>query len=100
MLARSAALFAASSAGFGFIGFALLGTVVLSSLGQALLAQRRRGSRVRQGLGFASTMGITSILIHSISDFNLYIPANSLWFVVLLAFAWVAAFAGEGRERS
>ena len=77
--------------GFGFIGFALLGTAVLTSLWQALLAQRRRGSRVRQGLGFASMMGITSILIHSFADFNLHIPANSLWFVVLLAFAWVAS---------
>jgi len=76
--------------GFGFIGFALLGTAVLTSLWQAALAQRRRGSRVRQGLGFASMMGITSILIHSFADFNLHIPANSLWFVVLLAFAWVA----------
>lgn len=77
--------------GFGFIGFALLGSAVLTSLWRSLLAQRRRGSRVRKGLGFASMMGITSILIHSFSDFNLHIPANSLWFVVLLAFAWVAA---------
>lgn len=76
--------------GFGFIGFALLGTAVLTSLWQALLAQRRRGSRVQQGLGFASMMGVTSILIHSFADFNLHIPVNSLWFVVLLAFAWVA----------
>lgn len=77
--------------GFGFIGFALLGTAVLASLWQSLAAQRRRGSRVRQGLGFASMMGITTILIHSFADFNLHIPSNSLWFVVLLAFAWVAA---------
>jgi O-antigen ligase len=76
--------------GFGFIGFALLGAAVLTSLWQALLAQRRCVSSLRQGLGFASMMGITSILIHSFSDFNLHIPANSLWFIVLLAFAWVA----------
>ncbi len=86
--------------GFGFIGFALLGTAVLTSLWQALLAQRRRGSRVRQGLGFASMMGITSILIHSFTDFNLHIPANSLWFVVLLAFAWVAVSAEERRGQA
>ena len=76
--------------GFGFIGFALLGSAVLTSLWQSLLAQRRGRSRVRQGLGFASMMGISSILIHSFTDFNLHIPVNSLWFVVLLAFAWVA----------
>ena len=76
--------------GFGFIGFALLGTAVMTSLWQSMLAQRQSSSRVRQGLGFASMMGIASILIHSFADFNLHIPVNSLWFVVLLAFAWVA----------
>ena len=76
--------------------FFLLGTAVISSLWQALLAQRRRRSRVMQGLGFASVMGICSILIHSFADFNLHITANSLWFVLLLAFAWVAVAAEEG----
>jgi O-antigen ligase len=76
--------------GFGFIGFALLGAAVLTSLWQSLLAQGPRRSRVRQGLGFASMMGIISLLIHSFTDFNLHIPVNGLWFVVLLAFAWVA----------
>jgi O-antigen ligase len=80
--------------GFGFIGFALLGTAVLSSLWQALVAQHRRISSVQKGLGFASTMGVASILLHSFVDFNLYIPVNSLWFVTLLAFAWIAA-SGE-----
>lgn len=79
--------------GFGFIGFALLTTAVLTSLWQALLAQRQRLSSVRQGLGFASAMGIISILIHSFADFNLHVPVNSLWFTVLLAFAWVAGSA-------
>jgi putative inorganic carbon (HCO3(-)) transporter len=85
--------------GFGFIGFALLGTAVLTSLRQALLAQRRRRSRVLKGLGFASMMGITSILIHSFTDFNLHIPVNSLWFMVLLAFAWVAVALPEGPKQ-
>ena len=64
--------------------------MVLTSLWQAIQAQRRRHSRVLQGLGFASMMGVVSILIHSFADFNLHITANSLWFTVLLAFAWVA----------
>jgi O-antigen ligase len=81
--------------GFGFVGFALLATAVLTSLWQALIAQRQRRSSLRQGLGFASTMGIISILIHSFADFNLHIPVNSLWFVVLLAFAWVAGSANR-----
>lgn len=31
--------------------------------------------------------GITAILVHSLADFNLYIPANALVFVVILALA-------------
>jgi O-antigen ligase len=86
--------------GFGFIGFALLGTAVLTSLWQALRAQARRRSRVRQGLGFASAMGIISILIHSFADFNLHVTVNSLWFVVLLAFAWVASTGEDPGNRA
>lgn len=78
--------------GFGFIGFALLGMAVVTSLWQSLWAQRRPGSGLRQGLGFACLMGITSLLIHSFADFNLHIPVNSLWFTLLLALSWVASF--------
>lgn len=81
--------------GFGFIGFSLLAGAVLTSFWQSLRAQRKNNSSIRQGLGFASTMGITSILIHSFADFNLHIPVNSLWFVILLAFGWVAASAEQ-----
>lgn len=77
--------------GFGFIGFALLGTAVLSSFWQGVRAQRGDHSRLQRGVGFACTMGITSLLVHSLVDFNLHIPANSVWFVVLLALAWIAA---------
>jgi O-antigen ligase len=31
---------------------------------------------------------ITAILVHSLADFNLYIPANALVFTVILALAW------------
>ena len=84
--------------GFGFVGFALLAYVVLSSLWQALMAQRERHSRLMQGLGLASSMGIVAILIHSFADFNLHITANSLWFVLLLAFGWIARNQRHARD--
>lgn len=84
--------------GFGFIGFALLAYVVLSSLWQALMAQRERRSALMQGLGLACSMGVVSLLIHSFADFNLHVTANSLWFVVLLALAWVARHLRLGRN--
>jgi O-antigen ligase len=75
--------------GFGFIGFALLGVAVITGLRQSVAAQRQRSS-LQQGLGFACLMGITSLLIHGFADFNLHIPVNSLWFILLLALTWVA----------
>jgi O-antigen ligase len=84
--------------GFGFIGFVLLGLAVVTSLWQSLQAQRRRHSRLHQGLGFACLMGITSLLIHSFTDFNLHIPVNSLWFTVLLALTWVANFQNSSEN--
>jgi hypothetical protein len=37
-------------------------------------------------------MGILSIMIHSSVDFNLQIPANTMYFMVLLALAWIALY--------
>ena len=58
-----------------------------------------------QGAGFAATMAIVALLVHSAVDFNLQIPANAALFVVMLALAWVSrygdssAVAQGGRAR-
>jgi O-Antigen ligase len=70
---------------YGFIGIILLAIIVLYSFINALIAIRQRHSSFMQGVAFSSAMGILSILIHSISDFNLQIPANASLFVALLA---------------
>ena len=42
-------------------------------------------SRLVRGITLGALSGITAILVHSISDFNLHIPANALLFAVLAA---------------
>ncbi len=42
-------------------------------------------SRMVQGITLGAMSGITAILVHSISDFNLHIPANAILFTVLAA---------------
>jgi O-antigen ligase len=74
----------------GLVGITLLGFAVLYSLWQGIRAQIERRSRFLQGMGFASTMGIVALLIHSFTDFNLQIPANALAFMVILAFGCIA----------
>ena len=89
------------SAEYGIIGMIPLALVVLYCLWQGIRAQIERRSRFMQGMGFASTMGIVSILIHSFSDFNLQIPANALSFMVILAFGCLARhLPSDKRSRS
>jgi O-antigen ligase len=42
-------------------------------------------SRLVRGSTIGAMAGITAILVHSISDFNLYIPSNAILFTVLAA---------------
>ena len=74
----------------GLLGLAMMGLVVAMSLGAALRAQWVRHDPLMRGMAFASTMGITAILIHSWVDFNLQIPANALLFMVILALGWIS----------
>ncbi|MBX3672227.1 MAG: O-antigen ligase family protein [Burkholderiales bacterium] len=76
----------------GVVGFGLLGLVVIMSLGVALRAQAVRRDPLMRGMSFASIMGITAILIHSWVDFNLHIPANAVFFMVLLALGWISLY--------
>jgi len=39
-----------------------------------------------------------AILVHSLADFNLYIPANALVFTVIVALAWSNAHPEEMPE--
>ena len=87
----------------GLVFAAVLGAVVLASLWTAVRAQLKRRDPLLQGMGFAATMAIVALLIHSAVDFNLQIPANTAMFVVMLALGWVCrywdplAFAPGGR---
>jgi O-antigen ligase len=74
----------------GLLGFMALGTFVAMALGAALLAQWRRRDPLMRGMSFACIMGVTAILIHSWVDFNLQIPANATYFMILCALGWIS----------
>ena len=76
----------------GLVGLGLLGLVVAWSLVVALRAQWIRRDPLMRGMSFACVMGVASILIHSWVDFNLQIPANAVYFMVLLAFGWISLY--------
>ena len=68
-----------------------------------VLAQsaRRYGKleeRFDKAVSLACIGSIGAILVHSLADFNLYIPANALLFTMILAMAWSSAHP-ESRPR-
>jgi len=84
---------------FGLPATVALFVMALWSLGWGISAMRQRNSQFYQGVGFATTMAIIAIGIHSTVDFNLQIPANAATFVLILALAAVARWAPHGPVR-
>lgn len=78
---------------YGLVGFMALLIAAGWSFFWAIEAMRKRRSELFKGLGFASTMGMMAIAIHSTVDFNLQIPANAFMFVLLMALASLARWA-------
>ena len=56
-------------------------------------------SRLVRGITLGTMSGITAILVHSISDFNLHIPANAILFTILAALV-ASPIPDSGGQRS
>lgn len=78
----------------GVLGLALLGLMVSMSFAAALRAQQTRRDPVMRGISFASMMAIIALMVHAFAEFNFQIPANALTFMLMLAFGWIARYAG------
>ena len=76
----------------GLVGMAmLLGGLLYVFIKSFLVWKERRHPEVK-GLGLGGLIAIICILIHSLTDFNLHIPANMLLFSVVLSLTVVIAF--------
>lgn len=88
------------ASGFGIIGVIPLGLSILLALQAVLKTLIKRRNKLMQGVAFGCLMGIFSLLIHSIVDFNLQMPANGLLFVLLLALSSIALNLDRRSSRS
>lgn len=61
---------------------------ILWVLAKTLRHYRRADDRYDSAVCLGCVGSIVAILVHSVADFNLYIPANALIFSVVLALAW------------
>ena len=69
----------------GVLGYALLAAGVFSCWAVLLRGYLRRRDPFARGLLFASLAATASLTLHGLMDFNFQIPANALYFMVLLA---------------
>jgi tetratricopeptide (TPR) repeat protein len=75
------------------------GALALAGVGLAvwLAAQwRRRRDGFAKGVGLGALLGVAAILVHGLTDFNLQIPANAVYFTTL-AMLGAAVLAKSGR---
>lgn len=84
----------------GVIGAAALAFIVLSSLWQATQAIRLRKSNTYKGLAFAPLMATSALILHSLTDFNLQIPANTATYIVLLCMAWLCRYLPNSKTKN
>lgn len=74
----------------GYMGIGLLGIIVIWSFWLSMRSVRLRKRNILKGVGFSAGMGGMQLMIHSSVDFNLQIPANAAFFMLLLSFAWLS----------
>lgn len=77
------------AAELGLPAVAALIAFVGLALHSAYRVQRERRTALYRGAGFAVTMTLVWVALHSTTDFNLQIPANALTFVTIVALAFI-----------
>ena len=84
---------------FGIPAYVIQALMVMTAAWHAIAAMRQRRNRMMIGMGFTAFMGILAIMIHSSVDFNLQIPSNAAYFVMLMALALLARYLPSGAAR-
>jgi hypothetical protein len=67
-------------------------------LARAVRGYRRTEESFDKAVSLGCIGSIAAILVHSLADFNLYIPANALVFAIILAVAWSSAHPTAGQH--
>lgn len=76
----------------GFLGFILLGGGILFLTVNSFLTWTKRHNPEIKGLALGGIVSTIILLIHSLTDFNLHIPANMFLFSVILSLTFVTVY--------
>lgn len=74
------------AAEYGAVGWLLMAAVAGCFFWQVARIVRQSDSSGERAFAIGSAVGVTAILVHSLVDFNLHIPANALLVAALLGF--------------
>ena len=83
----------------GVLGFSVMLWFLIVLYRTALSKIGKWTSDLGSAVTLACTLGFTGILVHSIVDFNLQIPANAAWFYVLCTIAAAPPLLQRSRKR-
>jgi O-antigen ligase len=75
----------------GILGLAMVCGFIALFYRTTLGRVERWREDIRAGATLAALIGVTGILVHSLCDFNLQIPANAMLFITLASLATVSA---------
>jgi len=78
------------AAELGILGILPLVLIITHAFITAIRVQISRRETLMRAMGFSTTMGIISIMLHSTTDFNLQIFANAATFMIILALPYLA----------
>lgn len=84
----------------GLLGMGLLFGGVLYLVGKSFLVWRERRHPEVKGLALGGLVSVICILIHSLTDFNLHIPANMLLFSAVVSVTIIISFHKWGETRN
>ncbi|HCI53579.1 MAG TPA: hypothetical protein DE312_09755 [Gallionella sp.] len=73
----------------GLTGLLLLAMLLIHSLWQSFKLLLNPCDQFTRGMLFAGLMGVTSLLIHGMVDFNFQNPANAMLFLILLSMPYL-----------
>jgi O-antigen ligase len=68
----------------GLAGAVLVGILVVLTVGMASRGSHEESHRLAGGLLDGALAGVLALFVHSAFDFNLHIPSNALFFVLML----------------
>lgn len=82
---------------YGLVGFALVATALFLFYRQAVKIGFSRVRSEQRSLAIGAVVSVTALLVHSWTDFNLHIPANSFLFACILG---LTAALGEASDKN